>query len=408
MSNRIPEVAAIVPPGVAHVPPRPLRILYIVRASITVRCFMQDMIREAHRRGHTVEIAIGPEEPLPNVPVPFHLYPVRRAVLSPLALRKAVGGLREIIDRGDYDIIVPHMFLAGLLGRLAARLAGHPCVLFTCHALQCYPAKPPVQRAVIRAIERLSCQFTDAMSVSNRHDWRLLTEGHFMRRGRPIFKLASVGVDVPQIQRRAAAFDPASLRRELGLGPDLPIVCFLGRLIEEKGPTRFLEIARRCLQDGAKAYFLLAGSGPLEAWCKEFIQRHGLGEHVRALGWVRDAVEVMALSDVLCQPTENEGMPVAIQEAMAAGTVVVTSSVPGCEDVIEDGVDGRLIPLGDTDAWVAAVDALIRDEPHRRALSLAARHTAETRFDLRVCTPRWIDAIETAAAWCEYRRRVTQ
>ncbi len=364
---------------------------------MTVQAFMRPLLAAQKRRGHDVALAFGPEHPPPDdLAAPVHIYPIRRG-LSPMMLLTAARHLAGIYREGRFDVIVAHMVLPGLIGRAAFALAGRPGrILYASHGLPCYPTCKQPQRTAALLVEKCLGLLTDEMTVLNRHDYDLAVRRRLVGPRRNVHLLPSVGIDLAALKRRAEAVDRHGYRAKLGLPADAPLVCYAGRFIPAKGVQVFIEIARQTLAAGRKVSFAIAGTGPLDRTVRDVIDRNGLGASIKMLGWYDDVTGLLAASDVLCFPTFYEGAPVIVQEAMACGAAVLTTRVPGPEDLIDDGVTGLLVEPGDADAATTALARLLDDPAGRTELTAAAQRAAD-QFDLSVCVPQWIDVIEHAA-----------
>jgi len=158
-----------------------------------------------------------------------------------------------------------------------------------------------------------------------------------------------------------------------------------------------LEIARRYLDSGKLANFVIAGYGPLEGYVRRYIRRHNLGDRVRLVGWHEDSIGLLLASDLLLFPTLYEGSPVVIQEAMACGTAVLSSRIPGPEDLVKDGVTGILVSPGDIDGFVKKL-ALLMENPEQCSRMEAAAREAAVSFDISRCVGPWVDTIERTAS----------
>ena len=371
-----------------------IRVLHIFRTALTAERFFRALFNEELRRGHHVEVAFGRDSSLEHeLPVPVHTFPASRS-LKPWALWRSILALRKIIRQGNYDVIVPHMFWGGLTARLAVAFRRRGCLLYANQALGCYPARKWYVRTGFYLIEKALSLFTDAIIILNQHDFDLVSRGKIIGRNTLVFKLRSVGVDARAINEIVAKVDIQKYREQLGAPGDALVVCFIGRFIPEKGIMEFLKIARQVSATLDNVFFLIVGSGPLEQKVRDYVDSHKLQRQVRLLGWRSDPVQIIYASDIFCLPTENEGAPVAVQEAMACGTVVLTSRVPGCMDVVEDGQTGLLVDRDDIDDFSNKLKMLLGDDEMRREISGKAQSAAWEKFDVRHCAPPWAEAIE--------------
>jgi glycosyltransferase involved in cell wall biosynthesis len=375
----------------------PLRVLHVTRTASTVEAFLRPLLAEHRARGHEVELAFGrSSKGSTDFGVPVHPYAIDRSI-RPDRLVVAIEGLKRIILEGRFDVIVAHMVLAGFATRLAFGLAGRPGrLLYASHGLPCYLTRNHASRWLALRLERAMSAWTDGMIVLNSFDFRMATKHRLAGAKGDIHFLHTVGIPYTDIVRKASAVDRRAYRQGLGLDPDVPVITYAGRFIRPKGVQTFLEIARRLSRQGAGAQFVIAGSGPLDGFVRRFIDTQGLSRQVHLLGWYNDVAGLLAASDILCLPTSYEGAPVVLQEAMAAGTVVVASDVPGPQDLIDHRNTGILVPPGDIERFCAAIADLLADEGHRNELAHNARCQA-ARFDVSIWAPAWVEAIEEVA-----------
>jgi glycosyltransferase involved in cell wall biosynthesis len=362
-----------------------------------VDTFLRPLLAEHQARGHHVELAFGrsSDEPL-DFGVPVHRYPIERSI-RPDQFLMAVRGLKRIIRQGRYDVIVAHMALVGVAARIAFALSGRPSrMVYASHGLPCYLARNWTARLIALQLERVLNLWTDGIIVLNSFDFRMATKYKLGGPKRQVHFLHTVGIPYNDIVARTSALYRRAYRQGLGLAPDRPVIMYAGRFIKAKGVQVYLEIARRMVGGGVKAQFAIAGTGPLEGYVQRFIETNHLGEHVRLLGWYDDVKGLLAASDILCLPTFYEGAPVVVQEAMAAGCVVVASDVPGPQDLIDHRTTGILVPPGDVGQFCDVIADLLTNKTwHKELIESAWHHAAQ--FDASIWAPAWVEAIESVA-----------
>jgi glycosyltransferase involved in cell wall biosynthesis len=175
-----------------------------------------------------------------------------------------------------------------------------------------------------------------------------------------------------------ARFDappPASLRAPLDAGEG-PLLLTLARLEPQKG----LDVLLRAAAETPGAHFAIAGEGPLRSELEALAEELGIAERVHLLGRRSDVPELLAASDAFVLPSLYEGSSLAVLEAMAARRPVVSSAIPGTDELIEDGASGLLVPPGEAAALAAALRRLLDDEGLRGELARRARARVEERF----------------------------
>lgn len=156
---------------------------------------------------------------------------------------------------------------------------------------------------------------------------------------------------------------------------------FIGRLSPQKNPAFLIDMLARLIRRSWR--LTLIGDGPLMAHLRQRIAHHGLGNQVTCTGWVgADEVHrLLADADILCMPSLSEGLPVAAIEALKYGLAIVASDIPGMRDVVDDGVNGYQIPLGDLDAFAHKLDWLVESDATLFAMKHASWEKARV-FDL--------------------------
>ena len=174
--------------------------------------------------------------------------------------------------------------------------------------------------------------------------------------------------------------DRATLLAEFNVPPDARVLGFVGRLWPQKR-VRDLIWATDVLRNVRdNVYTLIVGDGPQRDTLVDYTAKVRIDTRVRFLGVRHDVPRLMAAMDVFVLPSEFEGMPNAVLEAMLAGLPVVASNVPGTDEVVVDGETGFLVPVGDTKEIASRVNRLLDDDALRRRLGTAGRRRAIEQF----------------------------
>jgi len=333
---------------------------------------------------------LGPDEGdmsylLANQPVHTLHLPALQRRPRPVADLWTFARLLRIIARFRPDIVHTHMAKAGLLARAAAVFYNvvHPWRrrIVLVHTYHGHVFEGYFSNAVTRvfiALERLLARDTDALiAVSPRVHDDLIARYHIGARER--FVVAPLGFELDAFaevddRTRAAA------RRDLGIPPGAPVVTTVGRLTAIKNQMLFLDAAARITSRVGSAVFLIVGDGELRADLERGARERGIAGRVRFLGWRRDLPAIHAASDVFAITSLNEGTPVALIEAMAAGVAAVGTDVGGVRDVIVDESMGIVVPAGDPAAMAAAINGLLDDPAGRAAMAAAARRSVLARY----------------------------
>ena len=284
---------------------------------------------------------------------------------------RVIGRLARIIRSQRPNIVHSLLFHANVAARWAAEAADLPDDRVLCEI-----QTVEVERKWHLWVDRWThggCRFTIGNSPSVIEH---LSSAAGIPRGR--LKLVRGGIDPAPI-RNAQTVDRSSL--ECDLEADSPIVLWVGRL----DPVKGLAILIRAFRDVAAATdarLLLAGDGPIRSELKRLIQDEGLSRRVYLLGPCRDVAGLLKTADVFVFPSRTEGLPNALLEAMAAGCPIVTTDVPGCRDLIEDGDTGLVVRFGDTNGLSASIRLLLTDRELAERLGNRASNVVEREWHI--------------------------
>lgn len=331
------------------------------------------LARGLTRRGWLVTVVLPDHlrrsiEPLAQV---AHVVPLP---LPKLAWPSATAtALARLIRDSGFDIVHIHSQEAGLPGRLVARLAGAPRLVYTPQTLDIRRAR---WHGLYRLIERALARLTDALVSVNEADRQRLIRWHI-----PPQKIVTIpnGIDLAAF---SGPVDRAGLRAELGLDPAGPLVMQVGRLSAQKAPLAFVRGAALVLDRQPETQFALVGEGPLRNDVAAEIGRLGLARRVHLLGWRERAARLLATADLATLTSCWEGTPYALLEAMAWARSVVATAVNGCPEIVVEGQTGFLVPPGDVAAWAEAVATLLADGERAGAMGARGRQRVEECFTL--------------------------
>ena len=293
--------------------------------------------------------------------------------VRPLKDLMALASLWRLMRRGRFHIVHTHTSKGGLLGRIAAALAGVPVVIHTPHGHVFYGYFGRVVSRVFIWLERWTAQFTDcivALTAADRDDHLLFGVG-----SPADFEVIHSGVEFPR------ALDTEMcrrrVRRELDLEEGSLVVGTLGRLTAVKGQDDLLRAFATLLHAHQSARLLLVGEGEEEGNLRRLAADLGVAEKVEFCGWKSDVFAALSAMDLFALPSLNEGMGKALVEAMYVGLPVVATRVGGVPELVEEGVHGLLVPAGDPVRLAAALEDLASDpEKRHRFGSAGARRAA--------------------------------
>jgi glycosyltransferase involved in cell wall biosynthesis len=300
--------------------------------------------------------------------------------MRPLADLRAVLQLMRVIRAYRPQLVHTHTAKAGFVGRLAAVLSPgrRPIIVHTFHGhvLEGYFGRP--RTAVYRLLERALARFSDCLiGVSQ------ATVDDLVRLGvapRDRFRVVPIGLDLRRFLQPSADAS-AALRKECGTGPGEVLVGFVGRLVPIKRVDLVLRAVAGARQQGVPVRLMLVGDGPCRASLEELADRLGISDIVRFVGYLPDSSAAAAAADIAILASDNEGTPVALIEAAAAGCPAVATAVGGVPDVVVPGT-GVLVPAGDHAALAHGLARLTRDAELRADMGARAREHVTGTFSI--------------------------
>ena len=279
--------------------------------------------------------------------------------------------------RRERPVLVHHVALKPVLyGGLMAKLAGVPAIVNAFAGLGYVFTGDGAKRTLLRTLIRFAMRLTlkgrrSQVVVQNDTDHRVLRDLGIS--ASQLHVIRGSGVDV---KRYCPMPEP----------PGPCVVTMVSRVLWDKGVAEFVECARRLRRGDVEMRFRLVGTPDnenpasvdeqqIQAWADEGV--------IEWLGHRSDIANIWATSHLAVLPSYREGLPKSLLEAAACGRAIVTTDVPGCRDVVDDGVNGLLVPVKNVDALTDAVRTLVSDSSARQAFGTAGRERVVALFSDR-------------------------
>jgi len=292
--------------------------------------------------------------------VPLITAPAMRFSMNPLHYINTVRQLYRIMQQMQPDIVHTHTTTAGFVGRLTARLAGVPVVVHTLHE---HPFQGYYNRAQTLAfvmLERIGAYLSDSIITLSESLRKELSDRYHITHKKRITVLP-LGFDLTvfsQTKRHQGNF-----RAAWSIPEEALLVGIVGRLLPVKNHTLFLQAAARIREQLPAVCFVIVGDGEQRAYLESLTPQLGLSDTVIFTGWQQHMEHIYSDLDVLAISSWNEGMPVPLIEALAAGCPVVATDVGGISDLLDAGRLGQLVPSGDVQAFADALMQTLNNPP---------------------------------------------
>ncbi len=312
--------------------------------------------------------------------------PMRRSI-SPYRDWQALRALSEIITRLDPDLVHAHSAKGGFLSRIAARNAGVPAI-YTPHILPFRKCRRGLKRWIYRSIERYAAGSTEFLIAVSDAERAAALEARLLRPEQiVVIPNGIVAAEFYHPERRQ------TVRDALGVDEAAKLVGAVGNLRPQKDYETLIRAAA-LVPASESLRFVIAGEGPLRRKLAALIRRRGLADRFVILGWYEDIPGLLAALDIFVMSSWCEGCPYALLEAMASGTPVVATAVPGIEEIVVDGRYSRLAPAGDAQALARAIQQAISDSEASRHMAAAARQLVEETYSVQTMLSRTAEVYE--------------
>jgi len=297
---------------------------------------------------------------------------LRNEIVPPqdaIALLKLLAFFR----RHRFDVVHTNSTKAGLLGRVAARLAGVPVIVHTVHGWGFHEWMPWWKRELLIRLERVAVRAGDCLIACAK---RVAEKGVAVGIGVPAnYAVIQVGIDSEKFCCNALSAEESKVR--LGIPSATPVVGSVIRLAEQKDPLTLIRTFAMIAGARPEVRFLIVGDGPMRAQVQALARELGILGMMRITGLVQNVAPFLAAFDVFVTTSLWEGMPIAFLESMILGRPVVACAVDGVNDLIDHGKTGLLAPPKDVETLARHVIELLTYPHLRDAIGKAGREVAK-------------------------------
>ena len=359
-------------PKAVSLPREAVRLVDIINLSSSANTLLKQRVLSMRRRGIDNRIICidGPYVgPLRDSGVPVKTVHMPRG-LAPVRMVLTTFEMAAYLRRERIDLVHTHCSMPGILGRIAAKLAGVPVIVHTIHGYHVHDRWSPMLRNVYTQAEKLCGRFTDMLLSQNRTDFELARRHRIV----PDERLRWIGNGIDPERFRPV---PRTASSNM-----LTLIC-TARLEPVKNHPQLFHALKLLRERGIDARLWLCGDGDLKAEYQKMCEGLGVADRVEFLGYRDDVPELLQSADVSVLTSVKEGIPRAMLEAMAMELPVVGTRVVGTEETVRDGETGFLVEYGDAEGLADRLALLQRDPALRARLGKRGRQVVEAEFDER-------------------------
>lgn len=312
--------------------------------------------------------------------------------VDPRADLVAFWKLYHLIRKGRYHIVHTHSSKAGVLGRVAAWMAGTPIIVHTLHSLVFHDYQPWMINRLWRLVKKVCAPVTDHfISVSDIISKKAIAA----RIARPErFTTIYSGMELDWFLK--APHDAARVRKELGIPASAPVVGKIARLFPLKGHDELLDAAPEIVRRCPDVRFLLVGDGILQEHLRQRARQAGILDNLVFAGLVeRERIpEMIAAMDLVVHTSLREGLARVLPQALAMGKPCVSFDIDGAPEVVIPGKTGYLVQPGDSPGLTEAVSKLLADTDLRHQMGEAGRLRVDPDFRAETMVERIAEIYE--------------
>lgn len=380
------------PPG-----PRP-KLLHLTTTDISLELLLGPQLSAFRAAGYDVHATSAPGpfvEAIEARGVTFHPLEHSTRSMSVLDDLRAAREFYQLCRELQPDIVHTHNPKPGVYGRIAARLARVPLVVNTVHGLYAQPTDRFAKRAVVYGLERVAALFSNAELVQNPEDVAVLRSLRVPQRKLTVL---GNGVDLERFGP-ATAEERAATRHELALADDEVVIGAVGRLVDEKGYPELFDAFATVRKRHPNARLVVVGPhqpDKADAVSPDTMKQAEAGG-VTFLGHRDDVERLYSTFDIYVLASHREGFPRSAMEAAACGLPLVATDIRGCRQVVDDDVNGLLVPVRDSKALADALARLVGDPDLRHRLGASAVDKSRREFDQQRVIECTLHAYERAS-----------
>ena len=365
-----------------------MRIVEATTISITQKAFVLPIAEALRGRGEDVTLICSDEraqegtsfvDQLRSRGFDVVVIPMSRQI-APFHDLVAIWSFYRYLRSQKIGLLHTQTAKAGMIGRIAARLAGVPAVVYTAHAFPFHEYLSSWRKHLYAAIERFGSRLCDVIVVDSEI---VRSTGVKFRIPEEKIRVIPMGIDTDRFSPRHRVELRAATRSALNIPLDALVVGVAARFVPDKGLETFVDAARQIASRHTNVFFLMVGDGPLRSALEERIREHGLSELFRFPGMQAAMERYYAAMDVFMLPTLREGFGVAFCEALSMEIPVVATRIAPLTDVVIDNVTGLLADAGDAAGFAIAAERLIESEELRTKLGTAGRQHVSQSFSMQ-------------------------
>ena len=279
---------------------------------------------------------------LKDIDVDFYQIPVPRKIFDFKNLKLSYKLTKQLMNEKGYDLVHCHSPIGGIICRIANKNSSYYSqskMIYTAHGFHFFKGNNPIKNIIFKAIEKYGAQFTDTLITINKEDYNAAKKFK-LKKGGTVEYVPGIGIDLDKIN--SIQGNKEKLCQELNIPSDSILLLSVGELSVRKNQ----KLVINCLADfDENVHYIICGQGALKEHFLELAKEKKVDHRLHLLGYCSNIIEIMKSCDIFIFPSLQEGLPVALMEALASGLPCIASDIRGNNDLIENDVNGYLFEL---------------------------------------------------------------
>lgn len=276
---------------------------------------------------------------------------------------RAYRQLKLLMKQEKFDLLHCHTPMGGVLARLAGKKAKIPYVMYTAHGFHFFKGASFFNWVCYYQVEKKLARYTDVLITINNEDYDRAKKFKLKKNG-IVELIPGIGIDstkeLPEVN--------GMIKKQLGIGTDKIIITSVGELSKRKNHKIVIRAISKLVRVNPNIVYLISGEGYLHKYLERIIKNLKLNDNVMLLGYRNDVKDILRITDCFIFPSLQEGLPVALLEAMQTGLPVVCSNIRGNKDLIIEGKGGYLVNKKSVKDYRNKIELVLQDEKTRKCM----------------------------------------
>lgn len=362
-----------------------IKICFVASADITLKFLLFSNIKFFAEKGFDVSAVCSDGKWVGSIReqgIKVQTIKIKRKI-TPFYDLLTLYRLWNYFRKEGFDIVSTFTPKPGLLGQLAARMAGVPIVFNTIFGFYFHEGTPYLKRKFFVFVEKIAAKCSSFIFFRNKEDFETAKKEKIIKGGKAEF----IGDGVDVLKFDSVKFSQEFVREKkekLGIDIKAPIIGITARLVKEKGYLELFRAFKDVLSKFPDSLLLSVGSADLQkkdSINPDIVKKFGIEKNIVFLGERTDMDEIYSLMDIFVLPSHREGFSHSIMEASAMSRPVIASDIRGCRGAVEAGVTGLLVPAKNHQKLAEAIICLLSDPDKAKKMGEAGRKKAEEEFN---------------------------